>query len=112
MLRRRRNVRTFAIIFLLASMLLLYSTPHHTQAQDQAPPALPLKRMRRVKGQAPKPLPPAQTAQNPSASADDVVRVDTDLANILLTVVDKDKRFVTTLRKEDVRVLEDNKPQE
>jgi len=41
-----------------------------------------------------------------------VVRVDTDLANILLTAIDKDKRFVTTLRKEDVRVFEDNKPQE
>jgi Ca-activated chloride channel family protein len=112
MSRREGNVPAFAAIFLLALMFLLYSAPLPTQAQDQAPPAPPLKRMRRVKGQPPK-LPPASpTTQTPSTSADDVVRVDTDLANILLTAIDKDKRFITTLRKEDVRILEDNKPQE
>src|SRR4051812_30714091 len=110
MSRRKRNVSVFTAIFLLAAMLLLYSSPRRTRAQEQEPPAPPLKRMRRAKGQQPK-VPP-QTTQTQSTSADDVVRVETDLANILLTAIDKDRRFVTTIRKEDVRVLEDNKPQE
>lgn len=42
----------------------------------------------------------------------DVVRVETDLTNILFTAVDKQKRFVTNLRQEDIRVLEDGQPQE
>jgi VWFA-related protein len=42
----------------------------------------------------------------------DVVRVETDLTNILFTAVDKQKRFITTLKQEDIRVLEDGQPQE
>lgn len=37
----------------------------------------------------------------------DVVRVDTDITNLPFTATDKDHRFITTLRAEDVRVLED-----
>lgn len=43
---------------------------------------------------------------------DDVVRVDTAVTNLPFTVTDKERRFVTTLRAEDVRVLEDGVPQE
>ena len=38
---------------------------------------------------------------------DDVERVETDLTNVLFTAVDRDKRFVTSIRQEDIRVLED-----
>jgi len=41
-----------------------------------------------------------------------VVRVETDLTNMLFTAVDKNKRFVTEMRKEDIRVLEDGVQQE
>jgi len=41
-----------------------------------------------------------------------VVRVETDLTNILFTAVDKQRRFITTLRQEDIRVTEDGQPQE
>jgi Ca-activated chloride channel homolog len=97
--------------------LLLSSGLRHARAQEQQqqppPPMPPLKRMRRVKNQSPKQTPSqSQTTQTQPTSEDDVVRVDTDLANILLTAIDKDKRFITTLRKEDVRVFEDNQPQE
>ncbi|HEX8888165.1 MAG TPA: VWA domain-containing protein [Pyrinomonadaceae bacterium] len=119
MLSRKGNVRVCATVFLLASMLLLLqSSPRRARAQEQQQPpppspTPPLKRMRRVKNQPPKQTPPqSQTTQTQSNADDDVVRVETDLANILLTAIDKDKRFITTLRKEDVRVLEDNQPQE
>jgi Ca-activated chloride channel homolog len=43
---------------------------------------------------------------------EDVVRVETNVTNLPFTVMDKQHRFVTTLRPEDVRVLEDGVPQE
>lgn len=43
---------------------------------------------------------------------DETVKVETDLTNLLFTAIDKNKRFVTTLRREDIRVLEDGTPQE
>lgn len=43
---------------------------------------------------------------------DDVERVETDLTNVLFTAVDKNKRFVTALKQEDIRVLEDGVPQQ
>ncbi len=44
--------------------------------------------------------------------ADDVVRIDTDLANVFFTAVDKNKRFITSIRKEDIRLTEDGVSQE
>lgn len=45
-------------------------------------------------------------AQEPSASGDN------NPTTILFTIVDENKRFVTSLRKEDIRVLEDGTPQD
>ena len=42
---------------------------------------------------------------------DDVIRVETDVTNLPFTATDKQHRFVTTLRAEDMRVLEDGVPQ-
>ncbi len=53
-------------------------------------------------------LPDVSTAQD----GDEVVRVETDLTNILFTAIDRDKRFITSLRREDVRVFENDAPQE
>lgn len=53
----------------------------------------------------------AVSAQTPPEQ-DDVVRVETDVTNLLMTATDKEKRFITTLRQEDVRVLEDGIPQQ
>jgi Ca-activated chloride channel family protein len=43
---------------------------------------------------------------------DDVIRVDTDVTNLPFTAMDKQRRFITTLSAEDVRVLEDGVPQQ
>jgi len=50
------------------------------------------------------------SAQTP-ADQEDVIRTETDLTNLLFNATDKDNRFITTLRQEDVRVLEDGVPQ-
>ena len=43
---------------------------------------------------------------------DDVVRVETDVTNLPFTAMDKQRRFITTLRAEDLRVFEDGVPQQ
>ena len=47
----------------------------------------------------------------PAQDPDDVVRVESDITNLPFTAMDKQHRFVTTLRADDVRVLEDGVPQ-
>src|SRR6266487_435549 len=42
----------------------------------------------------------------------DTVVVDTDLTTILMTAIDKAGRFVTTVKREDIRILEDDVPQQ
>ena len=43
---------------------------------------------------------------------DDVIRIESDLTNLLFTATDKQGHFITTLRQEDVRVLEDGSAQQ
>ena len=64
----------------------------------------------------------AQSAASPSPTprkreelpqdSDEVVKVETNLTNIFFTAADKNKRFVSDLKAEDIRVLEDGEPQE
>jgi VWFA-related protein len=88
------------------------------QQQQQAPSQTPTQtRQRRTldsRGQE-----PPQTSQQPASKEDettlqdeDVVRVETDLTNILFSAVDKQRRFITSLKQEDIRVIEDGQPQE
>ena len=49
---------------------------------------------------------PFAFAQEPQ-DQDDVVRVETDLTNLLFTATDKQRRFITDLRADDIRVWED-----
>ena len=57
----------------------------------------------------PSPTPPKEEETIPS---DEVLRVETNLTNIFFTAADKQKRFISTLKREDVRVLEDGVAQE
>ena len=63
---------------------------------------------------APTPQPtPTPEKDGEAVDEDDVLRVETDLTNVLFTAYDKkSKRLITTLRQEDVRILEDGVPQE
>lgn len=56
--------------------------------------------------------PTAPQKDDDALQDDDVLRVETDLTNVLFTAVDKNKRFITTLKQEDIRVLENGVPQE
>lgn len=51
-------------------------------------------------------------SQTPPVQDDDVVRTETDLTNLLFTATDKQRRFITTLREEDIRLFEDGTRQQ
>jgi Ca-activated chloride channel homolog len=93
----------------------------YTSAQDPAPTAQPTQqppqdttRSRRAtdsqQNQESKPTAPKD--DDLVVNDDDVVRVETDLTNILFTATDKNRRFVTTIKQEDIKVLEDGVKQE
>jgi Ca-activated chloride channel family protein len=51
-------------------------------------------------------------AQTPAGQDEDVIRTEVDLTNLLFTATDKQNRYITTVRQEDIRVLEDGVPQQ
>lgn len=114
MFYHKQLTRTIALTLLLT---LVYGgmLTIGARAQNQGTPQ-GTNRSRRASDsptQQPSPTPQPTPKQDEQAIDDDeVVRIETDLTNILFTAVDKQKRFITTLRKEDIRVLEDGKPQE
>src|SRR5216684_2564502 len=55
---------------------------------------------------------PPKKEDEVTLSSDEVVRVETNLTNIFFTAADKQRRFISTLKREDVRVFEDGAPQE
>lgn len=57
----------------------------------------------------PSPTPPKEEE---TISSDEVLRVETNLTNVFFTAADKHKRFISTLKREDVRVLENGMAQE
>jgi len=115
MLKRIVTMRLLAAMMMLASLTFYVAINLRADAQTTrsrtAPQQKPIPR--------PTPTPPSSsgtqsttTATPPAPDTDEeVVRVSTDLTNILFTAVDKDQHFVTALRREDVRVLEDGRPQ-
>lgn len=98
--------RLFAIILsatLLAASLAFDSGAHAQQTPAPAPSPQP----QATPSQTPTPTPVPAAAR----ADDDVEQVETNLVNVIFNAADKDRRFVTTLRQEDVRIFENNEPQ-
>jgi len=58
------------------------------------------------------PSPTPRTREELPQDSDEVVKFDTNLTNIFFTAADKNKRFISDLKAEDIRVFEDGQPQE
>jgi len=83
-----------------------------TDANQQAPAERP-RRADDAQQQPPtkKTPPKGQQDEITLPQDEEIERVNTDLTTILFTAVDRNKRFITTLRQQDIRVLEDGTPQ-
>jgi Ca-activated chloride channel homolog len=58
------------------------------------------------------PSPTPRTREEVPQDSDEIVKFDTNLTNIFFTAADKNKRFISDLKAQDIRVLEDGEPQE
>ena len=95
-------------VLTIIGITIAFSASRTSWAQNEAT----VNRVQTVERLAqPSPTPP-KPEDEVTLSSDDVVRVETNLTNVFFTAADKQKRFVSTLKKEDVRVLEDGVPQQ
>jgi VWFA-related protein len=60
----------------------------------------------------PSPSPTPRTREEVPQDSDEIIKVETNLTNIFFTAADKNKRFVSNLKSEDIRVFEDGQPQD
>jgi len=60
----------------------------------------------------PSPSPTPRNREEVPQDSDEVVKVETNLTNLFFTAADKNRRFISSLKAEDIRVLEDGQPQE
>jgi VWFA-related protein len=106
----------FALLAAALMSLGDFASRAGAQGTSTQQPAPQQTRDRRV-GEQPAPqatprtnaTPPA--SPTPAADDDEVLSVDTSLVNVLFNAIDRDRRFVTTLKQEDVRVFENDAPQ-
>ena len=96
-----------ALLILIPATAVFVAAP---RAQNREPQNN--NRPRRAESPQPSPTPPAKPEDETTLRSDEVIRVETNLTNILFTAADKQKRFVSNLKREDIRVFEDGVPQE
>ncbi len=110
-----RAIRNLVLALGLLISLVAGSVPTSMFAQTQTGPGQDKSRTRRVTdpGQPePSPTPTATPRDEVPQESEEVVRVETNLTSIFFTAADSNKRFISNLKKEDFRVLEDGQPQE
>lgn len=94
-------------LLLLVSLLLVGGTASHRLfAQNQ------ITNGTFTTAALPSPSPTPRPAEEIPQDSDEVVKVETNLTNLFFTAADRNRRFVNTLKAEDIRVLEDGQPQE
>ena len=106
------NSRIRNIILLFGLIALLFLGGSASAGLLSQEPAQDKSRPRRTNESVPTPTPTPVTREPVPQESDDVIRVETSLTNIFFTAADKHKRFVGHLKQEDIRILEDGKPQE
>jgi Ca-activated chloride channel family protein len=104
-------LRLWLAFTLLIATMIFGGLVRGSWAQNQATPQTS-GRPRRTEEQPQSTPTPPKKEDEVTLGSEDVVRVETNLTNIFFTAADKQKRFVGTLKREDIRVLEDGVPQE
>src|SRR5688572_3736261 len=55
---------------------------------------------------------PTPTPTPPPIEDDEVIKVDSEIVNLLFTAQDRNRRLLTSLTAQDVKILENGQPQE
>ena len=85
-----RNILVFAAAAAAVAGSAYFATGSGVSAQTASPSATP---------------PPTPDPE------DEEIKIDTEVVNVLFTAQDKDRRLLLGLKKEDIQILEDGKPQ-
>src|SRR5216684_3495276 len=99
--------RSLFLFLMIVSMLSGSVAAHRLLAQSSQD-----KSGVRIEDQRPSPSPSPRQREELPQDSDEVVRVETNLTSIFFTAADKNKRFISNLKADDIRVLEDGQPQE
>ncbi|HEU4710608.1 MAG TPA: VWA domain-containing protein [Pyrinomonadaceae bacterium] len=99
---RYREFSGSFVLLLLLVILLSGEVATRTQSAQSESNAVP----------AASPTPTPRNREELPQDSDEVIKVDTNLTNIFFTAADKNKRFISNLKADDIRVFEDGQPQE
>lgn len=61
---------------------------------------------------SPSPSPTPRNREEVPQDSDEIIKTETNLTNIFFTAADKNKRFISDLKAEDIRIFEDGQPQD
>ena len=101
----RASVRKAAVLVSLLALVLPVLGWQKSKPAQKPP----------VRSDAPgqqKPRPDANRQQDDIPTSDDTVRLGTELVDLLFTAVDRNNHIISDVRREDVTVLEDGRPQQ
>ena len=106
-------IRNFVLVFSLAALLVSGAAiPSRMFAQTEVPEKTRTRRVTDSELPSPSPTPTPVPKDETPLDSDDVVRVETNLTSLFFTAADSNKRFISNLKKEHVRILEDGQPQD
>lgn len=110
LIRRALAPLLSAALLCASTFTPLYAPARAQSGRTQATQSEPHQRPRRAQSDATPPAqaPPPVPAGAASPQDEEVERVETNLVNLLFNAVDKERRFVTTITRADVRVFEDD----
>jgi Ca-activated chloride channel family protein len=101
------------VVFAAVALLVLPGERSRAQQASESESVQDKSRARRTGDtQKAEPSPSPRHKDELPEDSDEVVRVETNLTTIFFTAADKNKRFISTLKKEDLRVLEDGQVQD
>jgi VWFA-related protein len=92
------SLRNKLLMFTAAALFLSAALVGFDRSSAQTAPPNPA-----AKTGAPASTPPEE---------EDIIKIDTEVVNVLFTAQDRNRRLLTTLKQEDVRIIEDGQPQE
>lgn len=110
-----KNWTLALVVFSALALVVLAGERPLAQQSSESESAQDKSRARRTSDTQkpePSPSPTPRLKDELPQDSDEVVRVETNLTSIFFTAADKNKRFISTLKKEDLRVLEDGQAQE
>ncbi|MCU1265961.1 MAG: hypothetical protein JWM21_2279 [Acidobacteria bacterium] len=107
-----RRVIDGSLLFALFAIILTGGSIWLTRAQTE-PSSQEKTRPRTTNDVAqPTPSPKPKSKDEETVSSDDIIRTETNLTNIFFTAEDKNRRYISTLKQDDVRIFEDGQLQQ